>query len=70
LIAYLSQTTLEPGDIIATGTPAGPANGRAPGLPSWYLKHGDVVECEIERIGMLTNKVIDEPAATERSWQW
>lgn len=51
LIAYLSSfTTLNPGDVIATGTPAGVAAGRTP--PPW-LKAGDDVEVEIEQIGLL-----------------
>ncbi len=56
IIEYVSQgITLKPGDIIATGTPAGV------GLASGgFLRHGDVVEAEIERIGKLTNMVISE----------
>ena len=49
LISYLSQFfTLEPGDIISTGTPAGVAMGRTP--PN-FLRAGDVVELEIEGLG-------------------
>lgn len=47
--------TLEPGDIIATGTPAGVAAGMK--TPGW-LKVGDVVEAEVEGIGILRNKVV------------
>jgi len=47
--------TLEPGDIIATGTPAGVAAGMK--TPGW-LKVGDVVEAEVEGIGVLRNKVV------------
>ena len=47
--------TLEPGDIIITGTPSGVAAGRKP--PNW-LKVGDVCEIEIEKIGVLTNPVV------------
>jgi 2-keto-4-pentenoate hydratase/2-oxohepta-3-ene-1,7-dioic acid hydratase in catechol pathway len=47
--------TLEPGDIIATGTPSGVGFARK---PPEYLKHGDVVECEVEAIGRLKNKVV------------
>lgn len=56
LIEYLSKVvTLEPGDIIATGTPSGV------GFPKGEkLKDGDVVEIEIEKIGRLTNPVKDE----------
>lgn len=55
LIAYLSGITcLQPGDIIATGTPEGVGWARKP--PLW-LRPGDVVEVEIERVGCLTNPV-------------
>jgi 2-keto-4-pentenoate hydratase/2-oxohepta-3-ene-1,7-dioic acid hydratase in catechol pathway len=47
--------TLEPGDIIATGTPAGIGMGRT---PPEYLRPGDVMECEIEKIGVMRNKVV------------
>ena len=51
IISFISrQITLEPGDVIATGTPAGVGP----------LKHGDVVEVEIEGIGVLCNRVRDE----------
>jgi 5-carboxymethyl-2-hydroxymuconate isomerase len=56
LIAYVSETiTLEPGDVIATGTPPGVAFGRPDGR---YLQGGDMVEVEIERIGVLTSPVV------------
>ncbi len=56
IIAYASRSaTLEPGDLIATGTPAGVGFGRTP--PS-YLQAGDVVTVDIEGIGSLTNPVI------------
>jgi len=54
-IAWCSTvSTLEPGDVIATGTPAGvgSASGR-------FLKAGDVVEVEIERVGVLSNPVAE-----------
>ena len=55
LIAFISETiTLEPGDIVATGTPPGVAFGRP---DPRYLRDGDVVEVEIERVGTLTNPV-------------
>ncbi len=57
-VAFLSQImTLEPGDMIATGTPAGVGNARDPQL---FLHPGDTVEVEIERIGTLRNR-ISEP---------
>lgn len=56
LISYISQyMTLEPGDIIATGTPFGVGFSRTPPI---YLKTGDVCEIEIEGIGVLTNPVV------------
>jgi 2-keto-4-pentenoate hydratase/2-oxohepta-3-ene-1,7-dioic acid hydratase in catechol pathway len=60
LIAYLSQVfTLEPGDLIFTGTPPGVGMARKP--PVW-LKPGDRVEVEIDRLGKLSNTVIADRA--------
>lgn len=57
-IAILSEImTLEPGDMIATGTPSGVAHARKP--PAW-MKAGDTVEVEVEKIGILRNLVEDE----------
>ncbi|WP_291729125.1 fumarylacetoacetate hydrolase family protein [Leisingera sp. F5] len=57
-IAYISTfTTLQPGDVIITGTPTG-AGARFD--PPKYLKPGDVVEIEVEGIGTLRNTVEDE----------
>ena len=59
VISTLSQgMTLEPGDIIATGTPSGVGFART---PPEFLKPGDVVECEIEDIGRIRNKVVTSP---------
>jgi acylpyruvate hydrolase len=59
LIEHISQfTTLEPGDVIATGTPAGVGHFREPPI---YLKAGDTVRVEIEGIGVLENPVEAEP---------
>jgi 2-keto-4-pentenoate hydratase/2-oxohepta-3-ene-1,7-dioic acid hydratase in catechol pathway len=56
LIAFISETvTLEPGDIIATGTPAGVGFTRQ---PSVYLKPKDVCEVEVEGLGVLRNPVV------------
>jgi 2-keto-4-pentenoate hydratase/2-oxohepta-3-ene-1,7-dioic acid hydratase in catechol pathway len=58
-IAHLSAAfTLEPGDVIFTGTPAGVGAAHTP--PKW-LKAGDRVRVEIENVGELENPVIDEP---------
>jgi acylpyruvate hydrolase len=57
-IAYITQgMTLEPGDIIVTGTPSGVGCWRTP--PIW-MKPGDTSEIEIERIGVLANPIQDE----------
>jgi 2-keto-4-pentenoate hydratase/2-oxohepta-3-ene-1,7-dioic acid hydratase in catechol pathway len=58
LIEYLSRMlTLEPGDIISTGTPAGVGLGRTP--PRW-LRPGEEVVIDIEKIGTLRNPVVAE----------
>ena len=60
IIALLSHNmTLEPGDIIATGTPSGVGFARN---PPEFLKAGDVVETEIEGIGLLKNPVVQAEA--------
>ncbi|MEA2992220.1 MAG: hypothetical protein QOD40_1140, partial [Alphaproteobacteria bacterium] len=61
-LADISQgMTLEPGDVIVTGTPSGVGFARKP--PVW-MKHGDVCEIEIEGVGLLRNPIEDEkPAA-------
>jgi len=57
IIEWLSKgLTLEPGDMIATGTPEGVGMGRT---PQEWLAHGDVVETEIESIGTMKNVVND-----------
>jgi len=54
IIAFISRVlTLEPGDLIATGTPAGVGSARGV-----FLHPGDTVEVEIERIGVLRNPVV------------
>lgn len=54
VIEFISSfVTLEPGDIISTGTPSGVGNATGT-----YLKAGDVVEAEIERIGVLRNRMV------------
>lgn len=62
LVSYLSQCmTLLPGSIIMSGTPSGVGMGRKP--PVW-LKAGDTVAVEIEKIGVLTNGVTNEEVGT------
>ncbi|HEY1530594.1 MAG TPA: fumarylacetoacetate hydrolase family protein [Galbitalea sp.] len=56
-LAYVSRTfTLNAGDLLATGTPSGVGYART---PPWLLQPGDVVEVEIERLGTLTNHIVD-----------
>jgi 2-keto-4-pentenoate hydratase/2-oxohepta-3-ene-1,7-dioic acid hydratase in catechol pathway len=58
IIAFCSDfTPLEPGDVIATGTPEGVGHRRNP--PLW-MKPGDVLEVEISGVGTLRNRVVDE----------
>lgn len=58
LISFLSQAiTLEPGDVIATGTPGGVGTSRKPQV---FLKAGDVVAVEVEGVGVLENPVVAE----------
>jgi acylpyruvate hydrolase len=59
-IALLTECmTLEPGDVIIMGTPAGVGQARTP--PVW-MKAGDTVEIELERVGLLVNPIQDEAA--------
>ncbi len=74
-VAHLSEAfTLEAGDVIATGTPAGIGAVRQP-FPEGLLKVGDVVRIEIDGIGELRNTVIEEPdgylaAESEQQAAW
>lgn len=57
-IAYISTfISLEPGDVIVTGTPGGVGNKRNPQV---FMKPGDVVEIEVDAIGILRNTIRDE----------
>ena len=59
-IALLADVlTLEPGDVIVMGTPAGVGQARTP--PVW-MKAGDTIEIEIDRVGLLSNPIVPEPA--------
>lgn len=62
MVEHLSTAfTLEPGDVISTGTPAGVGIAMS---PPKLLQPGDVVRIEIEGIGVLENRVVDEPGDT------
>jgi 2-keto-4-pentenoate hydratase/2-oxohepta-3-ene-1,7-dioic acid hydratase in catechol pathway len=62
IVEHLSTAfTLEPGDVIATGTPGGV---RIALRPPRVLAPGDVVRVEIEGLGHLENRVVEEPAET------
>jgi 2-keto-4-pentenoate hydratase/2-oxohepta-3-ene-1,7-dioic acid hydratase in catechol pathway len=59
-LALISRTfTLRPGDLLATGTPSGVGYART---PPWLLQPGDVVEVEVDRLGVLTNRVVGTEA--------
>ncbi|MGY1812688.1 fumarylacetoacetate hydrolase family protein [Blastococcus sp. SYSU D00820] len=59
-LALISRTfTLRPGDLLATGTPSGVGYART---PAWLLRPGDVVEVEVDRLGVLTNPVVGNEA--------
>lgn len=60
MIAYWSQMGLNPGDVLTTGTPRGVAAGRKPDQPPWWLKPGDLVEAEVEKVGRLRNRIVAE----------
>jgi 2-keto-4-pentenoate hydratase/2-oxohepta-3-ene-1,7-dioic acid hydratase in catechol pathway len=63
-LSLISHTfTLRPGDLLATGTPSGVGYART---PPWLLKPGDVVEVEVERLGVLRNPVVANEARRER----
>jgi 2-keto-4-pentenoate hydratase/2-oxohepta-3-ene-1,7-dioic acid hydratase in catechol pathway len=58
LIEYISTfTTLQPGDVIVTGTPGGVGAKRTP--PVW-MKPGDLAEVEISKVGVLANQIAAE----------
>ncbi len=67
-IEYISSfTTLAPGDVIATGTPAGVGFARKP--PVW-LAPGDTLEVSIEGVGRIANHVVAEAGPDRADWPW
>lgn len=62
MIAHLTAAmTLLPGDVIFTGTPAGVGIARTPPL---FVKHGDTVRCEIDRLGIIEQRIENETKVT------
>ena len=62
LVEHLSTAfTLEPGDVVATGTPSGVGIARK---PLAMLQAGDLVRVEIDRLGVIENRIVDEPTST------
>jgi 2-keto-4-pentenoate hydratase/2-oxohepta-3-ene-1,7-dioic acid hydratase in catechol pathway len=57
LVLITECMTLEPGDVVITGTPAGVGYARKPPV---FMKQGDIIEIEIDGIGVLSNPVVDE----------
>ncbi len=63
LIEFFSSMTLEPGDVITSGTPSGVAIYRKPDKTPYMLKPGDLVEAKIETLGRLQNTIASENQA-------
>ncbi len=59
LVLLSEAMTLEPGDVIAMGTPSGVGYARNPPV---FMKAGDTIEIEIEKVGLLSNRIVDESA--------
>ena len=59
LIEFFSSMTLEPGDIITSGTPSGVAIYRKPDKEPYLLRPGDSIEAKVENLGRLQNMVVD-----------
>jgi 2-keto-4-pentenoate hydratase/2-oxohepta-3-ene-1,7-dioic acid hydratase in catechol pathway len=57
LVLITECMTLEPGDVIITGTPAGVGYARKPPV---FMKQGDTIEIEVDGIGVLSNPIVDE----------
>lgn len=65
IISYISEwTQLNPGDVIATGTPAGVGGART---PKWFLEAGDVLSISVTGLGTLRNPVVDAEGSRRRS---
>jgi 2-keto-4-pentenoate hydratase/2-oxohepta-3-ene-1,7-dioic acid hydratase in catechol pathway len=64
LVEFFSSMTLEPGDVITSGTPSGVAIYRKPDKEPYLLRPGDGIEAKIENLGRLYNTVVDAPRAS------
>lgn len=65
LVSVISEAmTLNSGDVIVTGTPSGVGMSREPPL---RMRPGDIVDVEIEKVGCLSNPVIEEPPVEGKS---
>ncbi len=69
LISYVSQMSLDPGDLIMAGAPSGVAAGHRVEGENWFMQAGDVLESEIEEIGILRNNIVDAPDPVEWDWE-
>ena len=68
IVEFVSSfLTLEPGDVIATGTPAGVGHVRKPPI---FMAAGDLVEVTVEGVGTIRNRVVEEIGAPVASWSW
>ncbi len=66
IVSHWSVMTLEPGDIITSGTVSGVAAFRKPDPTPYWLKPGDIIEAEIENIGILRNPVVEDHLSPEQ----
>jgi len=68
LVEFFSSMTLEPGDIITSGTPSGVAIYRKPDKTPFLLQPGDMIESKIENLGRLQNTVVAEISPTKAAF--
>ena len=68
LVEFFSSMTLEPGDIITSGTPSGVAIYRKPDKTPFLLQPGDMIESKIENLGRLQNTVVAEAGPVKASF--
>src|SRR2546429_324965 len=68
LVEFFSSMTLEPGDIITSGTPSGVAIYRQPDKTPFLLQPGDMIESKIENLGRLQNTVVAETSPVKTAF--